>query len=136
MQERVFLKAQLASPDAPDRLQASIMAEIERSMLRQIWIEASIAFVATLSLVSYLVWSWQTIWLDLQESSFVPLARLVISDPDILFSNVQETAWSLIETAPVQSILLGLGIILCLTCTIGFSLRLREVRHHLSPQLT
>lgn len=136
MQERVFLKAHLASPDAPDRLQTSIMAEIERSMLRQIWIEASIAFVATLSLVSYLVWSWQTIWLDLQESSFVPLARLVISDPDILFSNVQETAWSLIETAPVQSILLGLGIILCLTCTIGFSLRLREVRHHLSPQLT
>ncbi len=136
MHERVFLKERLATPEAPAHLQASIMRKIERSLIRQIWIEAIFAFLATISLSSYLSWSWRTIWLDLQASSFVPLTRLLVSDPDILFSNTREATWSLIETLPIQSLLLGLACVICVTCTIGIGLRLREVRQALSPQLT
>lgn len=136
MNERVFLKEQLAQPDPPPHLEAAIQARIEQAAMRRIWTEVGIAFTATSSLISYVFFSWSTIWLDLQESSFLQIIRFLISDPDIAFSNLQETGWSVLEAAPIQSILLGLGIILCLICTLGFSLRLREVRHELSLNRT
>lgn len=136
MTERLFLKEHLLTPDAPDRLQALIIARIERATLRRVWTQMSLALVASLSILSYVFFSRTAVWLEIQESSILQLGRLFLSDPDILFSNVQDTFWTVVEAIPAQSVLLGLGVLLCITAVIGFSLRLREVRHSLSPHLT
>lgn len=136
MNERVFLKEQLALPDAPVHLEALIKARIERATMQRIWTEVGIAFTVTFALVSYILFSWSTVWLEIQESSFLQLVRLSISDPDILLSHFQETGWSFIEAIPVQSVLLVLGTALCLTVAIGLGLRAREVRQNLALRLT
>ncbi len=116
------------TPDAPAHLQANISAQIQRATIHRIRLEAGIASLATLALAGYVTFFWSDVWLEIQESSFFQLIRLGFSDPDIVFANFQETAWSLIETVPIQSLVLGLGLVLCLTFVIGFLLRLREVR--------
>jgi hypothetical protein len=136
MNERAFLKECLSQPAAPSNLEARIMAHIERSLIRRIWLEISLALSATFAVSVYLLFSWSNVWLEIQESSFLQMTRLAVSDPDILFSHVQEAAWSLAESIPFESVLLGLFLVLCVTCSIGLSLRLRQVRQQPSFRLT
>lgn len=136
MTERAFLKECLSEPTEPDDLQARIMARIQRSIVRRVWTEIVLSLTATVGLLSYLFFSRSTLWLEIEESSFLQLVRLAISDPDIVFSNAQEAGWSLIESIPLESVLFSLIFVLFASCCLGFFLRLREIRHHHSFRLT
>lgn len=136
MQERQFLREHLQTPETPPQLEEHIWAQIRQSTLRHIWIEASLAFFATLSLTSYALWSWQSIQQEIHASSLVPFVQLLISNPDIASANLGEATWGIMETVPMYSIVFGLILLLSLICTLGFAFRLRKLHHHFSLQLT
>jgi len=136
MNERAFLKEHLAIPEAPAHLAHAITTRIEQVALRRIWMEVSLAALGALGVLSYVYASSSLLQQEIQESSFIQFTRLFVSDPDIFLSNIQESVWSFVETIPMQSILLGLGLSLCAVCFVGFVLRLRQVRHQFSLHLT
>ncbi len=136
MTERAFLKECLSEPTEPDDLQARIMARIQRSIVRRVWTEIALSLTATVGLLGYVFFSRSTMWLEIEESSFIQLSRLAISDPDIVFSNAREASWSLIESIPLESVLFSLIFILFASCSLGFFLRLREIRRPHSFRLT
>ncbi len=136
MTERQFLQAQFATPAAPATLQAQVMAAIQRSLVRRIWTEITLALTACVGILGYIAVSWTNVRLELQESSFFQLSRLVITDPDILASHLQEVGWSIAESVPFGAVALGLILVLCVTFSIGLSFRLREIRHDYSLRLT
>ncbi|MBP9762442.1 hypothetical protein KBD34_02385 [Patescibacteria group bacterium] len=135
MNEHAFLKERLSLPHPPAHLQNKILLTIERSAMRQIWIEFLAALTVSLSLIGYLTLSWSQLREELQTSSFFSFVRLAISDPDIVLVNFRESFFGIVESIPFEAVILSLVLGLFLTCTIGFFLRLREVRAHLTPRL-
>ncbi len=135
MPQHDALHALLQRPDAPSGLPSRIIQRIERSIVRRLCMEIGAVTAITLGFIGYLISVWSTIWIELRESSLIEFGRLAWSDPDVIFSNIGETLWSIAEMLPMELILAGLFLVLCATCLAGFVLRLREV-HHQSPLLS
>lgn len=136
MTERQLLKAQFATPEAPSALQAKVIAAIQRSLVRRICAEITLALTACIGIFGYILVSWTNVRVELQESSFFQLSRLLMRDPDMIASHLQEVGWSIAESIPFGAVALGLILLLCVTFSISLTFRLREIQNSYSLRLS
>ena len=79
--------------------------------------------------LAYVVYRWTEIWEELGHSSFIEMARLWFTDPDVMLANVNEAVLGALEFIPWGTVTLVLVLLLCAVGSIGFMQALRKNAH-------
>ena len=118
--------------EPPPGLFLRVMSRVHVARLRRLWLGLVTIGTAFVSACVLTALSWQAISAEVMSSTFVGYLRLMLSDPDIVLTNLKDFASGLLESLPLQSILIALlfAVLLVGMATLVQSLR-REQRHSL-----
>ncbi|MBU1907519.1 hypothetical protein KKF59_00095 [Patescibacteria group bacterium] len=117
----------------PDLLQ-KVLARIHTVRMRRLYAQLSAAAAGTILSLSYIAFSWSAFASQIQESSFLAMLKLLWSDPDIVFSNLTNIVLGLLESIPLDSVILAL-----IVCFFGIAIlwiAAHETRRSFFTQLT
>ncbi|HEU0050872.1 MAG TPA: hypothetical protein VFQ60_02325 [Patescibacteria group bacterium] len=115
------------SVNPPSELMEKILERIERGRIHQLWFRLILSLSGAVLSLGYVLFNWAQIQLELQQSSFFSLLKLVSSDSDILLANIKSYLLGLLESVPVDLVLF-LGILLfSILCLISFLASARRV---------
>jgi hypothetical protein len=121
--------AHLPEPKMPADLGNRIMARVERSRLRALYLRLALSSAGCVAGFAYLGAEWRALWSAASQLPIFGFLRLAFSDPDIMFANFQEYFLGLIESTPFGLIALGFGLTFCLICAVEFLSAARRARH-------
>lgn len=123
--------------EPPSDLLHKILAHIHAIRMRRLYAQFSAAIAGTIFSLAYIFMCWPVLASQIKESSFWAMLKLFWSDPDIAFSNLTNIALGLLESIPLDSIILAL-----IVCFFGIavlwitSAMRRETHHSFFTQLT
>ncbi len=123
-----FLLHALPPIEPPKGLFEQTLQAIQCARQRWLYQRLGLALVGFLGCVGYGLWNFEALRAGMAESTFFVFLRLAISDPDIILPHLTELFLGLIETLPLEALLLGTLSSLCLlgSCYLISSLRQRS----------
>ena len=116
--------------EPPQGVFARVMLKIHTARLRRLWL--GLAFVATAFMTSCVAafLSWQAIVAEVGASPLVGYLKLLVSDPDIVLGNMQDFAYGVFDSLPLQSILVVLLLSVIVVGGIALMQSLQRERRH------
>jgi hypothetical protein len=114
---------------APAKLLETILEKIHAARLRQLRARLTFAVFGVLSSVAFALSSRSSIWLELQQSSFIGFLRLAISDSDIAMANAKELGLGLLESIPLETVIVTLVCTFASLLAAAFFFSMRHERH-------
>ena len=116
----------------PQGLFERVMRRIHVARLRQLWFGLGSIAAAFVSSCVLTVISWRAVSAEVMSSSLVGYLRLMVSDPDIMLANLKDFVYGILESLPLQSIILVVlfAFLVVGAATLVQSLR-RERQHFL-----
>ena len=115
--------------EPPADLLDKVVGKIHAARLRQIRVRLALAASALFGSLAYASYQRTVIWTELGQSSFFQFVRLIWSDSDIALANAKDLALGLLETIPVESILLTLVSAFALLVILASASAWRHERH-------
>ncbi len=105
-----------------------VMAAISVARLRQLRVRFAVLLTGLAASVAWTFANWQALGLEVRTSSFFETARLAMSDPDVVFSNLKDLALGLLESVPLWGILAVLLVAFFLVGAAAFGEAVRTAR--------
>ncbi len=120
--------------DLPPTILERTLTAIRRARERQARNRVWLALVSCVLSLTYAAFNWSAWIEEIKTSSFIELARLTISDPDIILSHLKDFLLSLLEALPIGSMLLGFVIIFLVVAAISLANNWQQLKQN--PHLT
>lgn len=135
MDSSSFLLHQLPACEPPPDLFEKTLSGVARARKRALYTRFSLAFTGLVMCISYGVWHSQVLQAEFQTSAFFGFIQLAVSDPDILFRSLTDFSLGLLESLPVNLLLLGSILILCVVGILSLLQRVPRRAHPSFPHL-
>lgn len=120
--------SRLPPTDPPPDLALRALLGLRRFRVRRL--KRALALVALGFVVSgaYAVWAWPALREEVAGSSFVALAHLAVSDPDVVAAALGDFTLGLLESLPLAALLLASLVLFLLLGAAAALLKIRIVR--------
>ncbi|MDO8583986.1 MAG: hypothetical protein Q7R83_02285 [bacterium] len=117
--------------DIPPMLFSRVMGSIAEARVRQLRRRLFAAFLALAGSLAYVAANWSAFLNEVRGSSFGSLARLLLTDRDILFANLHDYGLALVESLPLGVLLIGSAILFCSLESLVLGVSVRQARKQL-----
>lgn len=128
----------LSEIQPPNSLLPRILTRLQELRLRRLRMQLGGSVLGFLVTTVFTIWNWPVFGNELGGTSpFWGMIRLVKTDPDIVLASAREFASGLLESLPIESIVVGLvflflGLSLFMLLQALHAQRIQSLRHHLS----
>lgn len=110
----------------PSGLLEKVMGKIHAVRMKQLRVRLSIAVLGAVGTFYYAAYSWSAIWREIQQSSFIEFLRLATSDSDIALANAKELGLGLLESIPLETVIVTL---VCAFALLVMAALVSSIRH-------
>ncbi|GEM_PF-2607513 len=129
------LLSHLSPIHPPSSLLSKVIQNVESARVRILYTRIAFVLLSLVSIATYISVESAHIWADLTTSSFGAFLHLVFSDPDIMFTNAQDTLLALLESVPTDAVLSLLASSLLIMGLASLLQTLYTTRRHPLPSL-
>lgn len=103
-----YLLSSLPQKPLPPKLASQVIERINQTRLRALRLRAAFSLTSLLVVGGYMLTSWTQLIIDVRTSSFFEFLRLGISDPDLVIRSSQDFSLGLLESLPLEPMLISL----------------------------